>query len=361
MLNFDGHGTRYNPSESVLNKQTVKSLQQVWTAPMVNAPFQPAVAGGVVYASSTDQVYAFDAVSGTPIWSVAVDNNCSSPAIANGVVYAANCTGILYAFDAATGKTLWTSQAGFRSDCVISPIVSGGQVFIRADSSGVYAFNARTGKLQWDATQPSGACLDALVVTNGVVISTNGKYDVVAHDARTGVEIWEYSRKGSIASETLTTDGTRVYVYFIADGSLADQRGWASWGLVTALDAKSGHLVWQKNAGKYHDVAGALALEKNHLYLFEQNINCYWIFDTNSGAAQSIKPKGGIIQYSPTLANHVLYESNGGGFFALDPKTGELLGGGGTGNGAVTSPVVANGMVYVVGVYGGLYAFGLKN
>jgi outer membrane protein assembly factor BamB len=60
----------------------------------------PAVANGVVFASSLSALYAFDANTGTQLWSGADGGGVSSPAIANGMVYVGNdySSGVLTAY-----------------------------------------------------------------------------------------------------------------------------------------------------------------------------------------------------------------------------------------------------------------------
>ncbi len=355
MLNFDAQGTRNNPYESVLNKQTVKSLQLIWKAKIenygitgqkyehLNTVSSPAVADGTLYVAGSHRFYAIDAVSGTPIWSVAlVAPNWSSPAVANGIVYIATHSGTLYALDTATGKTLWSSKLGTTKPG--SPTVSGGQVFIEDYSGDTYAFNARSGKLLWETVEPDDqAMYGAPVVTNGIVIFPD-LLNIHAYDVRTGLEIWECPYGSAYVVGSLTTDGQNVYVF----GKL-----------ITALDAKSGVPMWESVLPYENFGGGGVALEKSHLYVFYQAEN-YSIFDTRSGDVQTIEPESFTeYTYSPTLANHVLYANNNRGIVASDPKSGKQLWTASI-DVAISSPVVSNGMVYVVGGDGSLYAYGLK-
>jgi eukaryotic-like serine/threonine-protein kinase len=74
----------------------------------------PAVADGVVYASSVDgEAYAFDAATGAPLWQRTFPGLVeASPAVANGVVYVGAYDHYLYALDAATGASRWRAPTG---------------------------------------------------------------------------------------------------------------------------------------------------------------------------------------------------------------------------------------------------------
>lgn len=74
-----------------------------------NTGCTPAVATGVVYAGTTKNFYAIDAVTGAKKWTFSADDTTSygSPAVVNGVVYVGGGDdGNLYALDAATGREL---------------------------------------------------------------------------------------------------------------------------------------------------------------------------------------------------------------------------------------------------------------
>ena len=68
----------------------------------------------------------------------------------------------------------------------------------------------------------------------------------------------------------------------------------------------------------------------------------------------------GVIS-SPAIANGVVYiGSNDNNLYALNANTGAKLWSYTTGNWVVSSPVVSNGVLYVGSADGNVYAFGLK-
>ena len=81
---------RWNPYETVLGVGNVGGLQLKWRPSAAHRSTcfsSPAVANGVVYFGSDDNVYALNASTGAKLWSYATEAVDSSPAVANGVVY----------------------------------------------------------------------------------------------------------------------------------------------------------------------------------------------------------------------------------------------------------------------------------
>jgi PQQ-like domain len=171
---FDAAGTR-NCSSGV----TPETCSPLWTAAIGGVAGSPAVAHGVVYAvSGTGVLDALDAAgskncqgvgtvkSCTPLWTSAPLASgylaASSPAVANGVVYASSISGGTYGYDAAgsrqcaasasasaaasaagsgltkTCAPLWSSPVvGLSSDG--SPAIVNGAVFVNIDAT-VYTY-----------------------------------------------------------------------------------------------------------------------------------------------------------------------------------------------------------------------------
>ena len=150
---FDATHTGYNPFERTLDSGNVATLTEDWIADAGDSvESSPIVAGGVLYEGSNDgKLYAFDASGNTnctgsapktcePLWTAQTGGSISStPAKSGNTVYAGSSDGILYAFDAAgntncsgspkTCLPLWTANT-FSSINFSSPVVAGGRVFV---------------------------------------------------------------------------------------------------------------------------------------------------------------------------------------------------------------------------------------
>jgi outer membrane protein assembly factor BamB len=121
------------------------------------------VANGIVYVGF-DDLYAYDAAGSTgcsgsprlcePLWTAsagAAGNFTSSPKVVNGVLYAGADDGKLYAFDAAgstgcsgtpvkTCAPLWTAATGGQGGATAAVVK--GVVYVGADDGKLYAFDA---------------------------------------------------------------------------------------------------------------------------------------------------------------------------------------------------------------------------
>jgi len=95
----------------------------------------PVLAGGLLYVSTDDTLWAMDALTGGAVWARRDFDYASFPglAAAGGVVYLGANDG-MHAYDAATGKPLWRSPL---SDQIYSsPLVSNGTLYFAYYISG---------------------------------------------------------------------------------------------------------------------------------------------------------------------------------------------------------------------------------
>ena len=85
-----------------------------------------------------------------------------------------------------------------------------------------------------------------------------------------------------------------------------------------------------------------------------------YALDAKTGASLWSFPTGGFINSSPVVANGVVYiGSDDGNVYALDAKTGTRLWTYRTGSNIYSSPAVANGAVYIGSANDNMYAFHL--
>ena len=120
----------------------------------------PAVDGGVVYAGSSDGLFAqaLDAATGTELWRTATEFRVfASPALSGQTVLVGDHAGVLYALDRQTGDERWRFRVGqaFQS----SPVVALGTVYVGSDDGFVYAIQGTDGPSShravfWDADVP---------------------------------------------------------------------------------------------------------------------------------------------------------------------------------------------------------------
>jgi len=301
---------------------------KLWNFSTGSAVFSsPAVVNGVVYVGSENgKVFALSAATGAKKWSYKTGNAVeSSPAVANGVVYVGSGDNNVYALNAATGVKLWNFTTG---DYVFSsPAVANGVVYVGSDDGKVYALSAATGAEKWNFT--TGSYIESSpAVANGKVYI--GSYDdnVYALNAATGAKVWNYTTGGgfsspAVANGVVYVGGNKVY----------------------ALDANNGNKLWNYTTAIPYRLSSSPAVANGVVYV---GAGGWGIFASGvkSGVASGVKSGVGSIGFGDYNV------------YALNATTGAKLWNYGTGNGLISSPAVANGVVYVGGLSNVVYAIG---
>jgi eukaryotic-like serine/threonine-protein kinase len=387
---LDPGGSRNNSSERVISTANVSTLVQRFSAPTGGAIdfSSPAIANGIAYIGSGDELDAFNATSGALDWTATTTNIvASSPAVANGVVYVTDGNGILYAFDAA-GKTncsgtpttcspLWTSTIGEGS-----PNVSGGNVYVTGGGV-LSAINAATGATLWSVA--SGGTLSDPVLANGVVyvgfsvlIGHVPVAELQAYDATSGAPLWTGAvQHGNLnyPPQPAVAKGV-VYVGAQYDGaplSAFDAAGntncsgtpktcsplWTSGAVpVTTPPAIANGVVYESSEGflATFDATGntnCSGTPKTCSPLWEGN---YGGNNTPDGDAPAVA--NGVVYVGTENDNLLAFDAAGN--IGCSNETCNPLWTATTGGSAdISSPAVANGIVYVGSGDGNLYAYGL--
>jgi eukaryotic-like serine/threonine-protein kinase len=236
----------------------------------------PVVADGVVYVGSNDHLlHAVDAVDGREIWKFQTGANVTStPTVANGLVYFLSLDGNAYSLDARSGKLRWKFQTGGESRLnfaglygvapsgevvpdvwdffLSSPAVFDGTVYFGSGDHNIYALDTRTGQLRWkyragDVVHSSPA------IANGVLYIGSWDGVLYALDAKTGRLVWKFATG---------TDPTHFMQGVPGSAAVAD--GVVVFGSrdnnIYALDLKSGKELWrQGNQGSWVISSPAIA------------------------------------------------------------------------------------------------------
>jgi outer membrane protein assembly factor BamB len=333
----------------------------------------PAVAGGLVYVESYDgNLYALDATKGTLAWKFATagerrfaathlhgvlpvaermpdpfDIYLSSPAVWQGSVYFGSGDGNIYALDAVTGKLKWTYRTG---DVVhASPAIANGLLYIGSWDSYFYALDAHTGALVWRFRTGQDTVIhnqvgiqSSAAIADGVVYFGCRDAQLYALDARTGAKKWSFDNQGSwVVSSPAVRDGT---VYF---GTSDSRHVWA-------LDAKTGKPVFSLPTRWY--IFGSPALAGNWLYVgsWDGTLTAIdltthkpvWVYATDASRA-NLPPhltKDGAIDFDGPNVEPFYDEM----VAAVEQHF--------TVGSIVSSPVVADHVLYVGSADGNLYA-----
>jgi alcohol dehydrogenase (cytochrome c) len=292
---------------SAISSANVSRLQQAWSFRLPSSGVAtglaagygslaagPVVANGVVYLQDLNaNVYALSLATGQLKWEYQVNSpEKSGPgpdgvAVANGVVYGDTSTTV-FALNAVTGKTVWvdrhlltSGQGAFE----IQPQVTGGRVYLASaygDGPGggvLFALEASTGQLIWrfntllasDAgvraigAGSGGAWETPLVGSDGsVTFGIGNPYQSAASaiadpsaqlysdsavnlDAATGKLRWYYQ---GVPNDFMDHDMQLSPIAATINGAPVVIGG-GKMGVVYAMDATTGKLIWKTPVGKH--------------------------------------------------------------------------------------------------------------
>lgn len=323
----------------------------------------PIVANGVVYVGLTEEnndeyLVALDSRTGREDWRV---KGGSALALAGGIVYAGP-QGVdkttLYAIDATTRKQKWTAtmNSGFSDVCGL-PAVVDSTVYFGSYDRFLYALDSETGKERWKLNTRHSVC-SAPAMLNGVIYVGNFDGYLIAVNARTGAELWRYNTQVSIRVAPSIADS----LVFISSGDR-----------MYGIDAQTGQAKWNVQLGKAINSSAAVINGTVYVTGFdytEGNIAQTWrsllyALDAKTGHVQwkFQSEMGGMS--SPVIADGVVYVGAGtsistrsdfGAFFAVDAQTGQLRWRLSVDRAVHSTSVIADGVVYFSTSDGFLYA-----
>ncbi|WP_396612479.1 PQQ-binding-like beta-propeller repeat protein [Haloferax sp. S1W] len=278
-------------------------------------------------------------------WSVNTKLRVFQPAVADGVVYAGSHNQLLYAVDAATGTVLWKTHANVAFGA--SPTVSG-QTLTFGGYSRIARYDTTTGDRVWSFTPPGDrASLSEQHATDGETVYVGASqrptpqtdpeptYDrVYALDLTEGTTLWQTSIGGDdrdawAVPEAVTAALGRVYV--------ATEQG-----ELVVLDAADGSIRWRRRFGESRDRADRPVVFDGILYQSVGDMT--YALDATTG--ESLWYDSG--DYPPAVTEGATYFAHDSTVEAHSPADGSVWwcarfpcdGVGGT-------PAVSDGVVYV--------------
>jgi len=297
----------------------------------------PAVSNGLVFVGTKSGfIYALDAATGEERWKVALGDYIvrSSPAVIDGSVYIGSGYSI-FSLDSLTGQKTWEAKTPFSGSS--SPTLSGESVYIASQSSSVYAFDSVNGEQRW-SFQTDGPIFSSPAIYEDFVFVGTDSGKLLAMSAATGQIAWRFETGGAIYSSPAIS-GDLVYVT-------------NRLGKTFAVERIGGKLRWSYDAGG----DASPAISRGIVYVAGADGGLYALDAESGGDPKWLFPTGSPITTSPVVANGVVYVASGTTLYAVDAVTGFELWRYAAGYQIETSPVVVNGFVYIGGQDGYLDA-----
>ena len=311
----------------------------------------PVVADGLVYVGSADcNIYCFDGSTGAKVWSFATGGSAdSSPAVIDERVYVGSEDGYVYCLDASTGTQVWKYPVGDSADAPVN--FADGRLYFESQSGDVYCLDAASGGKIWIFSTGAMAYDLSPAVSDGYVFATNRDGDVFCLDAASGAHVWD------------VTVGDRVGSPVAVDGFayLGSKDGNAY-----CLDASSGakiwnYTTWYNSAGPSHgyhwgNSVSDPAVAYGCVYVGSMDFDVFCLDTSTGDKIWNFSTSAGVHAPSAVAGGCVFAGSYDGNVYCLNASSGVEIWRAAAGafspvsaGGGAASPVVADGVVYVVG------------
>ncbi|MGR4877214.1 outer membrane protein assembly factor BamB [Pseudoxanthomonas sp. LARHCG66] len=353
-----------DPAELVDITQSV-SVSKLWSAnagkgeDRLGIQQAPVVDGGRVYAAAVEGgVRAFDLQTGKQVWQYKSDLRLSGgPGAGQGLVVVGTLDGQVIALDAATGAEKW--QVKVPNEVIAAPAIGTDLVYVRSNDGRVTALNAANGERRWFWTNelPSLTVRGnaPVVVGPGVVFAGSDDGTVTALSAGDGRPMWtqavgtpegrsELERMADVDGAPVL-EGTTLYA--------------TSYKMETvALEGPSGRPLWTRDNGG----AGGLAVTSSAVMVADPT-GTVWALDKYSGSAlwSNITLARRSLTAPTIHGDYAVVGDYDGYLHWLKTDNGEVAARARVGGKALRGkPVVADGILLVQDVEGGLTAFGFK-
>ncbi|MDQ2055083.1 MULTISPECIES: PQQ-binding-like beta-propeller repeat protein [Halobellus] len=349
MFRYDAHNSGVAPASGP--KEDVDDIWTFETGGKLTA--QPIVANGRVFQASHDsELYAISTSDGSEVWSAGTNGSLpASPAVGDGVVYQPTPRGRVLAYSAATGNGLWASSVPTRH--VKSPTLVGGDLFVAGgehDFRQAYRLNPNDGAVEWESDLTYLGPIGTPVVDGETVYVTHREDDYYDEAVATALAASDGSQEWQ---QTLANGGSKTWGITYADGTLY---AGTNEGIVYAIDAASGSIDWEFE--NIASVSTIPVLADGTLYVASTGDNTLHALDPAIGTRQWQVSINGT-PTSPVYADGVLYLGAQDNYvYAFDASDGTELWSFQTGGSVVAPPVVVDGRVYAASTDGILYALG---
>lgn len=319
----------------------------------------PVVDGARVYAAAVKGgVYALDLQTGKAAWHYETKSRISSgPGVGEGLVVVGGLEGEVIALDAATGAQKWTAK--LNNEVVAPPVVGQGRVFVRTNDGRVTAYDVATGERRWfwnhDLPTLTSRGNGAVTLGPGVVFVGNDDGTVSMLAVADGRPLWDLpiaQPEGRNELERMAdVDGAPVL-----EGTTLFATSLKR--VTAAIDAPNSRPLWTAE----HGGPGQPAVAPDRLVVTEADGGVFAL-DKQSGSALWQQP--GLVRRdvtAPAIAGDAAVVADYDGYvhwlrlsdgaFAARMRAGR--------DPIRATPVVADGIVLVQNVDGGLTAFRAK-
>ncbi|WP_058913252.1 outer membrane protein assembly factor BamB [Entomohabitans teleogrylli] len=274
------------------------------------------VSGGHVYVGSEKaQVYALDTSDGSVAWQTKVAGEAlSRPVVSDGLVLIHTSNGMLQALNESDGSLKWTANLDMSALTLrgeSAPATAYGAAVVGGDNGRVSAVLMQQGQLIWQQriSQATGATeIDRLsdvdttpVIVNGIVYALAYNGNLTALDLRSGQIMWK-RELGSV--NDFIVDNNRIYMVDQSDRILA-------------LTTDGGVTQWTQSDLLHRNLT-APALYNGYLVVGDSEGYMHWV-DINDGhfVAQQKVDSSGFLTEPVVASDKLLIQAKDGTLYAI--------------------------------------------
>lgn len=336
----------------VVWKDQLKDFRATFASPAVSGNYL--VCGEGLHLTSDARVVCLDARTGETLWEYRTNDHVeSSPCIYDGKVYvgAGDEGGILcFALEPnpdGTPNLLWHRQGSDFLDAESSPVAADGKVIVGLGIEGhaLVCLDANTGEELWRVDSPYPV-FSSPAIENGVVYVGKGTGNFIF----SAEEVWEKEKTKMIKAGASAKE-------IAAKAELM-----APIGIVSAIDAETGQVLWEYNLER--TVLGAISIADGNIYFGSSDNHVYRLskqgelldkWNTQMPIKSSLAVGEDFVYC--VAASGILFAVNRENFdliwqeplYTSPPSATDYF---------VSSPVLANGQVYVGTPADGLVSIG---
>lgn len=312
---------------------------------------------GVIYASSSDGFFYALTPEGNLKWRVQTQGNMDSNGAAlspDGTLYFGTNQGVAYALNAETGSERWTSSAGSSAYFAGPAVAADGTVYFKQDE-GLLRAHTADGQLLWTyAVTGEPSYSGPVVRLDGSIIfpANDGALHAVSPQ---GSRIWRYAAQREDGSD----DTSGIFTSPAIDGAGNIYASTLN-GTVFSVNS-NGELRWVfRTPEPGENVSSSLALGDGRAYFASYGGYLYALDQANGNQVWRSSIEAQARASSPAIAadGSIVVGSYANKLFHFD-RDGQLIRAWSAGNWFRSSPVLANGRIYVGNGDGKIYAFDL--
>lgn len=280
----------------------------------------PVVSDGVVYVGSEDhRLYALDAETGLAKWHFQTEGPISStPAVSYDKVFFLSYDGNFYALNKGTGKLQWKFSTGGESKFKVkdyfngsfqpdfwdfflsSPALDPSTVYFGSSDGNIYALDRETGKKRWSYRTGASIHSSPALYENYLV---TGAWDsrIYCLDKNNGAIKWVYT----------TGRDTTKYIWMGIQASPSIDEGIAFIGSrdakLYALQLETGDTLWTQSDFEGSWLPGSAAIDQTNLYCGSSDAFSFYSIDKLSGRINYRTNLDSYAFSSPAVINEMAY------------------------------------------------------